>query len=206
MFASSFDGLGLQARRRDRKPATGVSEAMTDRAAALTAPQSRRVGRRSTAGRGSGLPSRIARFLPDRRGAVAVETAVSIVILVIACGGLMAVAHAAYTDDRIARAARAAARTVAFMTEASPTQATLASVACGAIKRELQLADDFDCATKLTMTVATDLVPAGLATGTNPEGESGDMVLVKIGWSSTSSVLGDSSGNAVGVARREPTD
>ena len=130
----------------------------------------------------------------------------SIAILVIACGGLMAVAHAAYTDDRLARAARAAARAVAFVTEASPTPATLASVACGAIKSELQLAADFDCATKLTMTVTTDLVPTALATGTNPDGESGDIVLVKIGWSSTSSVLGNSRGDAVGVARREPTD
>lgn len=130
----------------------------------------------------------------------------SIAILVIGCGGLMAVAHAAYSDDRLARAARAAARAVAYVTEASPTQATLASVACGAIKRELQLEANFDCATELTMAVTADLVPAALATGTNPDGESGDVVLVRIGRSGTSSVLGNSGGDAVGVARREPTD
>ena len=53
----------------------------------------------------------------------------SIGILVIVCGGLMAIAHAAYTDDRMSRAARAAARAVAFVTEASPSQAALSSIA-----------------------------------------------------------------------------
>ena len=206
MFASTFGSLGQPAPRMGRRPAAGASEAMTDRAETPMAPRSCRIGPCSTAGRWSVPPSRIGRFFLDRRGAVAVESAVSIVILVIACGGLMAVAHGAYTDDRMGRAARAAARAVAFVAEASPTQATLNSVACDAIKRELQLEADFDCATKITMTVTNDLVPAALATGTNPDGKSGDMVLVRIGWSSASSILGDSSGNAVGVARREPTN
>ena len=130
----------------------------------------------------------------------------SIGILVVACGGLVAIAHAAYVDDRMGRAARAAARAVAFVKEASPTQATLASVACGAIRSELQLEANFDCAREWTVTVTTGLVPAALGTGTNPDGESGEMVLVTIEWTVSTSLLRSSGGEAVAVARREPTD
>ena len=131
--------------------------------------------------------------------------------LVIVCGGLMAIAHAAYTDDRMGRAARAAARAIAFVTEASPTQATLLSVACDAIKRELQLEANFDCSSEWTLTVTTDLVPAALSSGTNPDGTTGDMILVKIDWDqapwagAVNLLEGSGGGAAVGVARREPT-
>ena len=148
----------------------------------------------------------------DGRGSAAVETAITVGILVIVCGGLMAVAHAAYIDDRMGRAARAAARAVALMTEASPTPAALKSTACNAIKRELQLDANFDCASKWTITVTTDLVPAALGTGTNPDGTTGEMILVKITWdqapwATAASLLdGSGGGTTVGLARREPTD
>ena len=169
------------------------------------------IGWRTVAGRRSARPSRLGRFLLDRRGSVAVESTITIGILVIVCGGLMAVAHAAYTDDRMGRAARAAARALAFVTEASPTQATLLSVACDAIKRELQLEANFDCSSEWTLTVTTDLVPTALSSGTNPDGTTGDMILVKIGWEqapwagAVNLLEGSGGGAAVGVARREPT-
>ena len=141
---------------------------------------------------------------------MAVESAMTIAILVIVCGGLMAIAHAAYTDDRMGRAARAAARAVALVTEASPSQASLTSAACDAIKRELQLEADFDCGSEWTLTVTTNLVPTALLTGSNPPGTTGEMILVRIDWDqapwadAANLLEGSGGGTAVGVARREP--
>ena len=135
----------------------------------------------------------------------------SIGILVVVSGGLMAIAHAAYTDDRMSRAARAAARAVAFATEASPSQAALISIACDAIKGELQLEANFDCSSDWTLSVTTDLAPSALGTGTNPPGTTGEMILVEIAWQQApwggaAQLLQDSgAGKAIGLARREPT-
>ena len=208
MLTSAFDGFGSTTRRAGRRPAAGARHAVADRAAAPLATRRKGIGRRTVAGCRS---ARLGRFLLDRRGSVAVESTIAIGILVVVCGGLMAVAHAAYTDDRMGRAARAAARALAFVTEASPTQATLISVACDAIKRELQLEANFDCSSEWTLTVTTDLVPTALSSGTNPDGTTGDMILVKIGWEqapwagAVNLLEGSGGGAAVGVARREPT-
>ncbi len=150
-------------------------------------------------------------FLRARRGGVAIEAALSLAALVTVFSGLMAVAHGAYMDDRMDRAARAAARAVALVTDTAATGATLASAACTAIKRELDLADDFDCTT-WTVSVKNDLMPSALSSGTNSVGETGDMVLVTIEWQQAPWVqavqaLGGSGGRiAAGVARREPAD
>ena len=98
------------------------------------------------------------------------------VILVVGFAGLMEIVQASYVDDRMARAARAAARAMALNQGAD---------ACAAIRRELDLAEDFDCdAARWTLTVdlgvGPDSLPATLdesaAAGT------GDMVLVRIAW------------------------
>ena len=122
----------------------------------------------------------------------------------------MAIVHAAYTDDRMGRAAHAAARAVALETNTSLTQAVLVPIACNAIKRELDLEADFDCATTWTVTITTGLAPTALATGVNSDGETGDMVLVELGWSqlpwarAAALLEGSGAGTATGVARREP--
>ena len=134
----------------------------------------------------------------------------AIAVLVVLFGGLMAIVHAAYTDDRMGRAARAAARAVALETETSASQAALVGIACEAIRQELDLNADFDCATAWTVAITTGLAPSALATGVNSGGEAGDMVLVELGWSQlpwgrAAEFLGGSgAGKATGVARREP--
>ena len=159
----------------------------------------------------AGLPAGPRAFLRARRGGVAVESALSLAVLVTVFSGLMAIAHAAYEDDRMDRAARAAARAVALVTDTSATKTALASTACNAIKHELDLADDFDCTT-WTVGVKTGLTPSALSSGTNADGETGDMVLVEIQWQQAPWVqavqaLGGSGGRlAAGVARREPAD
>lgn len=149
-------------------------------------------------------------FFRVERGGVAVESAVAIAVLVVLFGGLMAIVHAAYTDDRMGRAARVAARAVALETDTSLGQAALVPIACNAIRQELDLQPDFDCAATWTVTITTGLTAAALATGINADGETGDMVLVELGWSqlpwarAAELLEGSGAGTATGVARREP--
>ena len=150
-------------------------------------------------------------FLLARRGGGAIESALSLAALVTVFAGLMVVAHAAYEDDRMGRAARAAARAVALTTDAAATQATLDSAACTGIKNELGLADDFDCKT-WTVTVTPDLTPSSLSSGASVGGETGDMILVTIDWKQAPWVQavreldGTAGRTATGVIRREPAD
>ena len=122
----------------------------------------------------------------------------------------MAIAHAAYTDDRMGRAARSAARAVALVTDPAASQGALAAVACDAIGRELDLGAEFDCAGAWTITIDTDLTPSALAGGTVIDGEAGDMVRVEIAWLAASwaravDPLRESEEKiAVGLARGEP--
>ena len=89
---------------------------------------------------------------------------------------LMEIVNTVHASDRMGRAARAAARALAIDPQAD---------ACAAIRRELHLATEFDCATTWELTVDHGLSPqalpatldAGAQTGT------GDLVLVRIGWS-----------------------
>lgn len=159
-----------------------------------------------------GRPGRslTATFFRVERGGVAVESVVAIAVLVVLFGGLMAIVHAAYTDDRMGRAARVAARAVALETDTSLSQAALVLIACNAIRQELDLQPDFDCAANWTVTITTGLTPTALATGVNSDGETGDMVLVELGWSqlpwarAAEFLEGSGAGTATGVARREP--
>ena len=115
-------------------------------------------------------------FLRGERGAVALESAVAIMVLVVGFGALVQIVHAVYTEDRMGRAARAAARALALDPAAN---------ACAPIRREFRLADDFDCATAWTLKVDLGVHPRSLPATLDADAAagSGDMVLVRIGWS-----------------------
>ena len=144
-------------------------------------------------------------FLRARRGAVAVEAALAISMLVVVLGGLMAIAHAAYIGDRMDRGARAAARAVALAADLTG----LAAVACDAIKGELDLDPAFDCADSWTITIESDLAPAALADRTDAD-MTGNVVRVRVAWNPapwalTGTVLQVAgTRSALGLARREP--
>lgn len=113
---------------------------------------------------------------------MSVEGAIAISILVAAFASLMAIVQESYVTDRLARAARAAARAVALDPGAD---------ACAAIRRELHLAESFDCTDRWQITIDRDVDPAGLsALIAGTEGNtivSGELVLVRIGWKQTGS-------------------
>ena len=169
-------------------------------------PGTPRVGR-AAAGPLPGLRA----FLCGRRGGGAIESALSLAALVTVFAGLMAIAHAAYEDDRMGRAARAAARAVA-LTDTAATKPQQDSAACEGIKRELGLDKDFVCKTWTDIKVVAGLAPSSLSSGTNTGGNTGDMILVTINWKRAPWVqavrkLDGSAGRiATGVARREPAD
>ena len=151
-------------------------------------------------------------FRRDRRGSVAVETAISVSVLVMAFAGIMQIVHSAYVSDRMDRAARAATRAIALAPEI--TGATLLERACDAIRRELDLEDSFDCKTKLTVTVETGVASTGLAKGPDSEQDAntGELVVVRISWSggpwNPGELVADddatSRHGAIGIARAEP--
>ena len=58
-------------------------------------------------------------FVKTRRAAVAVVTALAITVLVFAFGGLAEIVRTTYVGDTMNRAARAAARAVAFISSAA---------------------------------------------------------------------------------------
>ena len=115
-------------------------------------------------------------FLRGEHGGVAIESSVAVMVLVLGFGVLMEIVHASYTDDRMGRAARAAARALAL----DPTVG-----ACAPIRRELRLADDFDCNAEWTVRVDLGVAPNALPATLDADATagSGDMVLVRIGWS-----------------------
>ncbi len=153
-------------------------------------------------------------FRRDRRGSVAVETAISVSVLVMAFAAIVQIVHSAYVSDRMGRAARAATRTIALAPQTTGT--SLVERACAAIRRELDLDDDFDCSTKLTVTVETGLASSGLRTDGDTEQdqdtETGELVVVRIAWSggpwNPGELLADddeaSRRGAIGIARAEP--
>ena len=155
-------------------------------------------------------------FWRARRGAVAIETAVAMSVLVLGFAGLMEIVHSAYVSDSMSRAARAAARAIALVPDAEAGSGTLGSVACGAIRRELDLVEGFDCGASWTLTVDTGLTPAAMLEGGSDGEAGGDMVVVRIAWNREPWELGrlvalteQEDGEpprqiAVGVARQEP--
>ena len=124
--------------------------------------------------RGRGASS----FFHGSRGAVAVEGAIAISILVAAFAGLMAIVQESYSSDRLGRAARAAAHAVALDASADP---------CAAIRHEFRLPERFDCGTRWRISVHQGLHPSELSSVlTDPStesGEGGEMIMVRIAWS-----------------------
>ena len=155
-------------------------------------------------------------FRRDRRGSVAVETAISVSVLVMAFAAIVQIVHSAYVSDRMGRAARAATRAIALAPEAVGT--TLVERACKAIRRELDLDDGFDCKSRLTLTVETGLATTGVLKDADAEEdevsdtETGELVVVRIAWSggpwNPGELLADddsaSRRGAIGIARAEP--
>ncbi len=160
---------------------------------------------------------RVARaFWRARRGGLAVETAVTVSMLILVFAGLMEVVHSAYVSDTMGRAARAAARAIALVPQDDARPGTLDTVACTAIRRELDLAESFNCGTHWTLTVDTDLTPAAMLAGgeTGEDDAEGDMVVVRIAWNEepwdfvrlVAALDGEEEAvqaMAIGVARRE---
>lgn len=118
------------------------------------------------------------------RGAAAIETTLTVSVLVLVFAALMEIVHSAYVSDNMNRAARAAARAIALVPEAEASAGRIDSVACTAIRRELSLAEDFDCGSRWSLTVDTGLTPAAmLEGGSSADGEvGGGMVVVRIAW------------------------
>ena len=116
-------------------------------------------------------------FARGRDGSTTIETALAISVLVALFAGLLAIVQERYSADRLARAARAAARAVALDPSADY---------CAAIRRELGLAEDFDCGDQWAVTVEEGLSPsalsAALRTKTSAAVSDGEMVLVRIAW------------------------
>ena len=150
-------------------------------------------------------------FLHDRSGAATVESGLAIAALICAFCPLAEIAHGAWSEDRMGRAARAAAHAVALMPQPAASAAALRTVACGAIGRELDIPGG--CGAGWTVTVEAYASPAALLAGTpRPPGtafggEDGDMVSVSIAWHDAAQAnAGDGTTPArvaVAVARNE---
>ena len=123
-------------------------------------------------------------FLREKRASAAIEAAIALTVLVLGFGALMEIVRASYAEDRMGRAARAAARALALDPAAD---------ACAAIRGELRLAGDFACSTQSGSTQSSG-VSVRVDRGVNPTtlpatldadatAGTGDMVLIRIGWS-----------------------
>ena len=159
------------------------------------------------------------------RGAAAIETALSVSILVVALAGLMQVVSTVFVDDQAERAARAAARALALDPGANPW---------GPVWHELYSDSDHPCTTdwaaselgacgSWTLAVKHGVSPAALTAALDPDlpapTAGGELVLVGLSRQ-PASVAGVQSANAnpgasrtvaelvgmeaIGVARREP--
>lgn len=159
-------------------------------------------------------PLSLATFWRGRRGSVAVETAIAVSLLVIAFAGVMQIVHSAWVSDRMDRAARSAARAIAFTPGANA--GSLPGLACAAIRKELDLAEAFDCATTLSVEIENSLAPASLteSAGSEHATPAGELVRVRIVWSAGPwnpgiLVQGDDADSrpvAIGIARLEPIE
>ncbi len=159
-------------------------------------------------------PVSLPAFWRGRRASVAVETAVASALLVIAFAGVIQIVHSAYVSDRMDRAARSAARAIAFTPGADA--GSLPGLACEAIRNELDLDEEFDCATKLSVEIENSLAPANLgeSAGSEHATPAGELVRVRIAWSGGPwnpgmLVQGDDADSrpvAIGIARIEPIE
>ena len=135
----------------------------------------RRIRRPSTGG-ATLLLRAVRRFRRGERGMAAIESALGITVLAVALSVLMEIVNTVYASDEMGRAARAAARALAIDPDAD---------ACAAIRRELRLSADFDCGTRWALTVDLGVGPLALPETLDGDVQTGtgDLVLVRIGWS-----------------------
>ena len=149
-------------------------------------------------------------FRRSQYASVAIETAWALSMLVLAIAAFMEIAKERYAEDRMGRAARAAARAIALAPDAASAGTSLESIACAAIQRELDLDPNFDCGASWTLTVDGGLNPTELPGGPN-EGSGtgvGPLFLVRIGWTREPWSLGGlmrGAAIATGLARSEPS-
>ena len=144
------------------------------------------------------------RFRSEQRGAATIVTAIAFSFVVVALGGVMEIVNTAYATDRMGRAARAAARVLAIDASADW---------CAAIRSELRLDEGFVCANAWTVDVDLGVAPEALPDPLSGAvgGEGGELVLVRIGWTTPRwSFLSPASPAlftrrvAFGLARSEP--
>ena len=216
MFAGTFDALREAIRKQCRKPVAKAADGPRQYVPAPLFPRFDPEPRRNPGpdSRLTPAPQAPGSFLRGQHAGVALESVIAIAVLVTVCGSLMAITHAAYTDDRMGRAARAAAQAIALAPGGAATPAALESAACDAIRRELDLDAGFDCTDTWTVTVTTNLAASALASGAvaNSDGGAGEMVLIEIGWKrapwarAVGAMQGAGGHTAVGLARSEPAD
>ena len=119
------------------------------------------------------------------RGAAAVETALSLVVLVGVLAALMGVIQDLYAKDRAERATRAGARSIALLESAPADQASLEAVVCEGVRAELELDEGYDCTERWSIEVEAYASPSDLLAGTERSGstlggEDADLVLVRL--------------------------
>ena len=119
------------------------------------------------------------------RGVAAVETALSIAVLVGVLAALMGIIQDLYAKDRAERATRAAARSIALLESAPADQASLEDAVCEGVKAELKLDSGYDCAEHWSIEVEAYASPSDLLAGTERSGstlggEDADLVLVRL--------------------------
>ena len=146
-------------------------------------------------------------------GVATIESAITIGALVIAFIGVMEILGAGFESDRMDRAAQVAARVLALDKTILTDRTMREQRACEAIRDELQLDPAFDCWTawpesKIQPEVNPSELPATLDLTKDPATFSGEMVLVRIGWSraplSFEHLPGSVPMVAMGLARAEP--
>ena len=120
------------------------------------------------------------------RGVAAIETALSIAVLVGVLAALMGIVQDLYAKDRAERATRAGARALALLESAPADQTALEGVVCEGMRAELKLEDDYDCAEHYSIEVEAYASPSALLAGTKRSaatplgGEDADLVLVRV--------------------------
>ena len=120
------------------------------------------------------------------RGATAVETVLSIAVLIGVLSALMAVIQDLYAKDRAERAARAGARAIALLESAPADQANLEETVCRGMRDELGLDRDHDCSEGWSIEVEAFEGPSKLladdarTAGSPLGGEDRDLVLLRL--------------------------
>ena len=136
-------------------------------------------------------------FRSGQRGATTIGAAIAISILIAALASLMGIVHKVYTEDRMERGARAAARAVSLAASAPASEQALQDVVCQAVERELGEGEGAACAC-WTIEVEAFETPRALSGGHARDagpwgGENADLVLVRLSrpWGSRLSAPAD---------------